>query len=102
MFCVVGILFIGSNFVRVVSFFNYVGVLYMLLKIYYKIQRVYFVFVVNRCWENEQLFFLIFFQGKVIDFGGDVRCDFLGYLVKYGIYYLVELNFNKVLVIEFY
>ncbi|KAK2570066.1 hypothetical protein P5673_004811, partial [Acropora cervicornis] len=71
MLCAAGTRFTGSNPARVASFFNHVGVLYMSLKTYYKIQRVYLAPVVNRCWENEQLFLLTSLKGKAIDLGGD-------------------------------
>ena len=100
MLCAAGTLFTGSNPARVASFFNHVGVLYMSLKTYYKIQRVYLAPVVNRCWENEQLFLLTSLKGKAIDLGGDARCDSPGHSAKYGTYHLVELNLNKVLAVE--
>ena len=99
MLCAAGTLFTGSNPARVASFFNHDGVLYMSLKTYYKIQRVYLAPAVKRCWENEQLSLLTSLQGKAIDLGGDARCDSPGHSAKYGTYHLVELNLNKVLAV---
>ena len=72
----------------------------MSLRTYYKIQRVYLAPAVNRCWENEQLSLLQSLQGKAIALGGDGRCDSPRHSAKYGAYHLVELDLNKVLVVE--
>ena len=93
-------LFIGSNPARVAAFFKHIGVQYMSLRTYYKIQRVYLAPAVNRCWENEQPSLLQSLQGKTIALGGDGRCDSPGHSAKYGAYHLVELDLNKVLVVE--
>ena len=100
MICAAGTLFTGSNPARVASFFNHVGVLYMSLKTYYKLQRLYLAPAVNRCWENEQVSLLKSLESKSIDVGGDARCDSPGHSAKYGTYHLVELNLNKVLAVE--
>lgn len=101
MLCAAGTLFTGSNPARVAAFFKHNGVQYMSLRTYYKIQRVYLAPAVNRCWENEQLSLLQSLQqGKAIAFGGDGRCDSPGHSAKHGAYHLVELDLNKVLVVE--
>ena len=100
MICVASTLFTGSNPARVDSFFNHAGVLYMSLKTYYKLQRLYLAPAVNRCWENEQHSLLKSLQGRSINVGGDARCDSPGHSAKYGTYHLVELNLNKVLAVE--
>ena len=100
MLCAAGTLFTGSNPARVAAFFKHIGVQYMSLRTYYKIQRVYLAPAVNRCWENEQLSLLQSLQGKAIALGGDGRCDSPGHSAKYGAYHLVELDLNKVLVVE--
>ena len=72
MLCAAGTLFTGSNPARVAAFFKHI----------------------------EQLSLLQSLQGKAIALGGDGRCDSPGYSAKYGAYNLVELDLNKVLVVE--
>ena len=96
MLCAAGTLFTGSNPAKVASFFKHIGVLYMLLETYCKLQRLYLSPAVNRCWEREQLSL----HGNEIAVGGDARCDSPGHSAKYGTYHLVELDLNKVLAVE--
>ena len=100
MLCAAGTLFTGSNPARIDSFFKHLGIQYMSLRTYYKIQKFYLAPAVNRCWENEQSSLLKSLQGKSIAVGGDARCDSPGHSAKYGTYHLVELNLNKVLAVE--
>ena len=76
MLLAAGTLFTESNPARVASFFKEVGVMYMSLRTYYKIQRLYLAPAVNRCWENEQLTLLTSLKGKIIAVGGDARMQY--------------------------
>ena len=94
MICAQSTLFTTSNPARVASFFNLVGVLY-------KLQRLYVVPAVNRCWENKQLCLLKSLQGKSSNVGGDARCDSPGHSANYGTrHHLLDLTLNKVLTVE--
>lgn len=46
------------------------------------------------------LFCSLFRANKAIALRGDGRCDSPGHSAKYGAYHLVELDLNKVLVVE--
>ncbi|KAL9951461.1 hypothetical protein ACROYT_G044124 [Oculina patagonica] len=100
MLCAAGTLFTGSNPTRVVSFFRQIGMSYISLRAYFYLQKLYLIPAVNSVWNGEQQSLLTSFQGKVLDVGGDARCDSPGHCAKYGAYHLVELSSKKVLTVE--
>lgn len=85
MLCAAATLFTGSNPGRVATFFKHLGMSYISLRTYYNIQQLYLNPAVNSVWDREQLSLLTAFQGKVIDVGGDARCDSPGHCAKYGL-----------------
>lgn len=94
------VLFSGSNYRKVWTLFNHLGVPFVSQSTYYQMQRSYLIPVVLEHWRHLQDAHLLSLQGLDINLGGDGRCDSPGYCAKYGTYTLMDLERNKILDIQ--
>ncbi|XP_070547983.1 uncharacterized protein [Ptychodera flava] len=94
------ILFSGSLPRKALRMFSFLNIQCHTTRTYFHHQASYMYDAIATVWKKKQDALFTSLRHKELILGGDARCDSMGHSAKYGSYNLMELNVNKVLIVQ--